>query len=56
MKIKYRDITLNPNDSPWCRDCGIYKYTDIDACMRLCGKKEPFGGFDIIDDCEVFEL
>lgn len=56
MKIKYRDITLNPNISPWCIDCDIYKYADINTCTRLCGKKEPFGGFNITDDCEILEL
>ena len=56
MKIKYRNDTFRPNDSPWCIDCDIYKYDEIDTCARLCNKNEPFGGFNIINDFEVLEL
>lgn len=56
MKIKYRNNTFRTNDSPWCTDCDIYKYVDINTCARLCGKKESFGGFNITDDCEILEL
>lgn len=56
MKIKYRDNTLKPNTSSGCIDCDIYKYADINICIILCGKKETFGRFKIIDDCEVLEL
>lgn len=56
MKIKYQDKILTTNSSPWCIDCDLYKYDEINNCIRLCGKNETYRGFKIIDDCEVLKL
>ena len=57
MKIKYRNETLSPNQSKYCIDCAIYKYVGIDgSCFGLCSKTKVFGGFNMINDCEILEL
>lgn len=57
MKIKYRNETLNSNQSKYCINCAIYKYVGVDgSCFGLCCKIYVPGGFNITDDCEVLEL
>ena len=57
MKIKYRDNTLNPNNSQWCMGCYIYQDTKTHrTCSGLCYKTYVPGGFNISADYEVFEL
>jgi hypothetical protein len=57
MKIKYRNETLNPNQSKYCIDYAIYKHFRFPGtCSALCYKIHVSGGFNTIDDYEVLEL
>lgn len=57
MKIKYRNETVNPNQSKYCIDCAIFKYAGLNgSCAGLCYRAHVYGGFNTSDDCEVFEL
>ncbi len=57
MKIKYRSEILSPNRSKYCIDCAIYEYVGFNRpCFGLCSKTNVFGGFNVINYCEVLEL
>jgi hypothetical protein len=58
MKVKYRNNTLQPNNNLYCVHCDLCEPTkaNIISCFGLCHKTHSFGGFSIINDCEILEL
>lgn len=57
MKVKYRNDILQPNNSLYCGQCDLCEHTKANrSCFGLCHKTHSFGGFFIINDCEVLEL
>jgi hypothetical protein len=58
MKVKYRNDTLQPNNNLYCVHCDLCEHTKVNrtSCFVLCHKTHSFGGFFIINDCEILEL
>lgn len=56
MKVKYRNDTLQPNNNLYCIHCDLYAHKANKTCFVLCHKTHSFGGFSIINDCEILEL
>lgn len=57
MKVKYRNDTLQPNNSLYCVHCDLCEQTKTNrSCFGLCHKTHSFWGLSIINDCEILEL
>lgn len=56
MKVKYRNDTLQSNNSLYCVHCDLHEQIKTNrSCFGLCRKTHSFWGFSIINDCEILE-